>query len=395
MEEKKSQYEKGELLVAGPRKKVWSIKGMDAAAGGSVIIEYPEDELISSANVSVAANIFKFLRQCGISSSYNGRFSKNAFLAYRRDQVPLRIVVRRRAHGSYLSRHGGLKEGEVLSELSVEFFLETKDGKFGETTLSIKNPLVADHLSVAGKWKLLRPDKPLGSKDGDCASIDPSEVCASLGALEIDNLARHCFLVLERAFSKLGAALADLELRFDTLGQVSRAIDFDSMRLVVGEVVLGKGLEKASPERARDSRLLISLFCRQLGFDEQTLIAICDKEGDSLRLPRIGGLKIENLFLDYHKGPEILAKVKSAISAVEGRGVVLYRFSTNPSAADLLSRGLDCPVIVIADDLSAALSMPAAVFCVSSEKAIEVALRFLAEGNPAVHAHLKMKEGKL
>ena len=75
-------------------------------------------------------NVFDYLARKGHPLAYIGRDGPDTFLAQLCDMIPVEVVVRGVATGSYLGRHPEVEDGTVFTEPVVEFNLKTTDGKF-------------------------------------------------------------------------------------------------------------------------------------------------------------------------------------------------------------------------------------------------------------------------
>lgn len=187
-----------------------------------------------SANIT-ACNVFRFLNKNGVSTHYLSQIGKKensiSFEAYECLMLPLEVVVRRIADGSYLERNPNSKKGDIFSKLIIEFFYKNDD---------LGDPLI--HIDEE-KWELRNP------KNNDF--ISPVEEIFSLELIEyIKNQAKFIFLLLEKAFRNSGIVLWDLKLEFgynmhDSFNYVSPliladVIDNDSWRITLDGVNLDK-----------------------------------------------------------------------------------------------------------------------------------------------------------
>lgn len=183
------------------------------------------------ATNETACNVFNFLNANGIATHYIRYVNVSTFLARKVKIIPIKIVVRKRAFGSYLKRHLNTPEGSFFSPLVVEFFL--KDDKNHDPLM------IWDDFE--NKFTLCDAKQPLG--DGWICLFDPLSI--SNGSLmpkntqEIQNirkLAVEVFRPLEKAWNDLGVRLIDLkiEVGFDVETNqllVADVIDNDSWRI--------------------------------------------------------------------------------------------------------------------------------------------------------------------
>jgi phosphoribosylaminoimidazole-succinocarboxamide synthase len=152
-------------------------------------------------NNEITSLLFSKLSELGIQSHFIEKISENEQLVKRVDIIPLEVVVRNFAAGSF-SKRLGVEEGRKLSRPIVEFYL--KDDALGD-------PLITDdHVDV------------LGLASGD----EMAEL--KVAALKINE-------VLGGFFTEIGVTLIDFKLEFgkDAEGQILLAdeISPDTCRL--------------------------------------------------------------------------------------------------------------------------------------------------------------------
>lgn len=221
-------------LVEGKTKIVWD------NGNGTVLIESKDDitagdgarkDVIGGkaklANATTV-NCFELLDQNQISTHYMGLPADRTFEACKVKMIPLELVARRIATGSYLKRRPDVAEGTVFDEVIIEFF-EKDDANH--------DPLVV--LDIASLRLLrFRPDKPLEAGYVGEQSLRESALC-DLDRHDIAVLAditESVFMVLEKAWSLLGVTLVDLKIECgwnENNGElvVADVIDNDSWRI--------------------------------------------------------------------------------------------------------------------------------------------------------------------
>jgi len=175
---------------------------------------------------NTTCNVFELLERKGIETHYIGRFGERFFLAYRCKMIPIEVVIRRIATGSYLKRHPEVEEGEVFEEPVIEFFL--KDDKRHDPIIDIYSE--EDKLG----W-LHEPKEPI-TLATLIEEIDLSELGIYLKIKELKQKAKKVFLVLEEAFKNLNIVLWDLKIEFgkrkrDEKIIIADVIDNDSWRI--------------------------------------------------------------------------------------------------------------------------------------------------------------------
>ena len=152
------------------------------------------------------SNVFYLLEDEGIDTHYIGMVGDNANVMTRCDMIPLEVVMRRIATGSYLRRHPEVAEGARFDPLVVEFFYKD-DARH--------DPLVTDDEIV----------------DMGVASREEIDAMRETG--------RRVFQVLERAWAAQDVTLVDCKIEYgravgDGALLVADVIDNDSWRLWPG-----------------------------------------------------------------------------------------------------------------------------------------------------------------
>jgi phosphoribosylaminoimidazole-succinocarboxamide synthase len=231
-----SQTER-KLLAEGKTKKVWD------AGGGEVIIESKDDitagdgakhDIIegkaATAN-ETTSNVFELLNAAGVATHFVSRVDKLSFKARNMKMIPLELVARRIATGSYLKRRPDITEGMVFGELVVEFF-EKDDPNH--------DPLVIFDL-VSQRLLRYKASLPLG--EGFMSEQPLAETpFAELSGQKLQVLAdltRRTFKILEDAWAEQDVTLVDIKIEcgYDSeTGEllVADVVDNDSWRIWPG-----------------------------------------------------------------------------------------------------------------------------------------------------------------
>lgn len=152
-----------------------------------------------------AANVFTMLNGAGVPTHFIAAPSPTQMVARRCSMIPVEVVMRRRATGSYLKRHAGIAEGTSFEPVLVEFFIKDDANH---------DPQIAEHEMV-------------------------ERGVASAGEVaEMIEQGRRVFGLLEGAWGALDVALIDLKIEFgrDPDGRllVADMIDNDSWRIWPG-----------------------------------------------------------------------------------------------------------------------------------------------------------------
>jgi len=151
------------------------------------------------------ANVFRLLARAGVATHFVDAPAPEVMRVRRCAMIPLEVVMRRIATGSYLKRHPEVAEGTRFETLPVEFFL--KDD--------------ARHDPLLSEAEIAR--------DGIATAAEVAEMVAT---------GRRVFSILEAAWARLGVQLVDMKIEFGRdaggLLLVADVIDNDSWRLWPG-----------------------------------------------------------------------------------------------------------------------------------------------------------------
>lgn len=242
---------RGTRIAEGKTKIIWSC----VEAPALVIVESKDDitagdgarhDLLTGkaqlANVTTC-NVFEYLASQGMSAmAFKRRLDETKFLARRCDMIPLEVVVRAEAHGSYLKRHPGVDKGYPFSILVYELFLKTKGREWNGRLLPCDDPFMKPNHN--GSAELYLPDQPIDQQEpflilGEYPLCDHQE-----GFDVIRRVALHTFRLLEYAWGQLGCRLVDFKVEFGVGRQeqimLADVIDNDSWRVVENEQYVDK-----------------------------------------------------------------------------------------------------------------------------------------------------------
>lgn len=236
-------------LAEGKTKIIWA-----TADSGVVKIESKDDitagdgakhDLLEGkaiAATTTTCNVFEYLNSRGIRTHYLGKESDNTFLARKVRMIPLELVARRIATGSYLKRYPETIEGEVFDQLVFEIF--HKDDAAHDPLLKFD---FERGVGVRYQASLPEGSQPLDEVTiGGLGLEDPTIMTpvARLGLGQgIENrvetlgvITRSVFLSLEEVWRTQGVQLVDLKIEcgFDVeTGEllVADVIDNDSWRI--------------------------------------------------------------------------------------------------------------------------------------------------------------------
>jgi phosphoribosylaminoimidazole carboxylase / phosphoribosylaminoimidazole-succinocarboxamide synthase len=252
-------YKTDELLHEGKTKRIFALAGDN----DNVLIENKDDitkfddsSLTESFNTkavyatTTTCRVFELLKKAGIPVAYKEQVSPNQFVVDKCEMVPLEVVARRYAVGSFLKRHPELKKAADqqpyrFHRLEGEFFLKTTGGKLevnGKTIVDgfdakagTEDPFIGN--PYEDTWNLFHPKKPSWVEGCDLSkSLKMFDAVVTVEMMHtMEEILRKVFLTLEGAWSTLGLRLIDMKIEFgiNTKGEllVADVIDNDSWRL--------------------------------------------------------------------------------------------------------------------------------------------------------------------
>ena len=183
-----AEKQKGKLLYEGKAKKVWEVAGDP----DHVIQEFKNDatafngekrgswDAKGTVNNTVASFLFQYLEQHGIHTHFVEQLSPNEMLIKKLTIVPLEVIMRNRAAGSFVKRYGA-PEGMVFAQPTFEFSYKRDD---------LGDPLINESHALA-----------MGiATEADIASIRKT-------AMRVNEL-------LKSFFEERGITLVDFKLEF-------------------------------------------------------------------------------------------------------------------------------------------------------------------------------------
>jgi phosphoribosylaminoimidazole-succinocarboxamide synthase len=151
------------------------------------------------------SNVFKALERAGLPTHFVDKIDDTTMLVRGCRMVPLEVVMRRIATGSYLKRHPEASEGSRFDSILVEFF--QKDD--------------------ARHDPLIHPE-----------DIRKEGIASASEVLAMTDLGRQAFEVLEEAWARQDVTLVDMKIEFgrDADGNllIGDVIDNDSWRIWPG-----------------------------------------------------------------------------------------------------------------------------------------------------------------
>ncbi len=260
MSSRSSMGQHGALVAEGKTKRIYEAPEDPT----KVVVEYKNDitafddpsktkqfEKKAEYSNTTNARVFEMLNRAGIPTAFVKQLNDTEFMAEKCTMVPLEVVARRYAVGSYLSRHPELKmpDGDVphrFDEPLVEFFLKTTRGGLtsaaGETLVEGLDPKEGQEDPFIPNpdeplWKLVHPKKEAGDDASDIGkTVEAAKVLPSPEAIQkIREMITRTFETLEAFFTEHDFKFVDFKIEFgithDGRLVVADVIDNDSWRL--------------------------------------------------------------------------------------------------------------------------------------------------------------------
>jgi phosphoribosylaminoimidazole-succinocarboxamide synthase len=217
-------------VAEGKTKVIWALSGTEVMIESKDSISAGDgakrDTLEGKAAFSTAtnANVMRFLGRKGIPTHFIEQVGATKFKALRVDMIPLEIVARRVAYGSYTKRNPSIAPGTRFEHIVTELFYKDDD---------LHDPLVIPNTST-GLFELYdakEHEVAIGELSDTVVKATPSVAEALRHTVE------KVFLLLEEAWAQQGATLVDLKIEcgytIDMNLVVADVIDNDSWRVWV------------------------------------------------------------------------------------------------------------------------------------------------------------------
>lgn len=231
------------VIAEGKTKKVINIGcGMvlirskdDITAGDGEKHDVMNGKAIDSTMMT--CNIFQLLNRLGVPTHFIGRVNETTFQARNVKMIPIELVVRRIATGSYLKRNN-VEEGTVFEDLVVEMF--DKDDSLHDPKLEF-----VFKSGVVRRYIPSRPQSDESLIDETLLSESRYEYVTPEFLLELTDIGKNVFTILEQAWAELGGVLFDFKIECGFDSETSRilvadVIDLDSCRLQFDGVSVDK-----------------------------------------------------------------------------------------------------------------------------------------------------------
>jgi len=419
------------LLAEGKTKKIWTFP----QRGDLVCIENRPQitafddpkftrEFAKKAEyaTTTTCRVFELLKAAGIPVAYEEQFSSVAFLAPRCEMIPLEIVARRYAVGSYLSRNPQLRGIESdpphrFHRLVAEFFLKTTKGKLvdqgGQLLTEGLDPKKGEEdpfilCPDLTSWYLYHPKKPIWEKGADLGKhIWAPHVIGETPIGDFEDLLRETFLVLEGAWAQLGYRLIDMKIEFGLTDSgkliIADVIDNDSWRLrnqnwqELSKQAFRDGEELSEVERKYGT---VANLVQQFRIPHQALVLWRGSEKDDFpKLPdnlNSAGSSVDQITISGHKSPQkSLNQLEEILAKYPDGGVIIVKVGMSNGLGPILAARTSWPVISVPasakdfpEDVWSSLRMPSDVpmtTILNEANAINHALNILTQKNPLLY----------
>lgn len=186
---------------------------------------------------AVNANVMRLFKKHGLPVAFQRLHGDTTFYSKRCTMIPIEVVVRGEASGSYVKRFPHVKKGEVFSRPQLELYLKTSNKMWKGEKIPDDDPLMIS--DVRGRFNLYLPGVPF-APHASFKTIMFEDVVPErkwhkvLG--DISPTALYAFERLRSEFHKLDARLIDfkLEFGFDANGHlmIADVISPDEWRLI-------------------------------------------------------------------------------------------------------------------------------------------------------------------
>jgi phosphoribosylaminoimidazole carboxylase/phosphoribosylaminoimidazole-succinocarboxamide synthase len=412
-----TKYPLGALVAEGKTKRIHAAKGDlvtvvskdDITAGDGAKHDVIADK--GALATATTCNVFRLLKACGLPVAFDEQDSATSFVAPACQMLPYEVVVRREAHGSYLKRNPHFAKGQLFPQLVLEFFLKTKDRNWNGKPLLCDDPLML-YTKGDAKVRLFHPAKPIHGQEpflvlGEqevFSQADEPELFPEMG-----RIARHTFLVLEKAWQLEGGTLVDLkvEFGFDPKGNLLLAdvIDNDSWRVVESGAYIDKQVYRdggALDDVVAKYRQVAGITGR-FALPRQRIIlwrgsASDNTESFSDALGDLADL-MTVVTCSVHKQPVAAAGILYRMAHEVPDSVVIAYIGRSNGAGPTLSAISTVPVITVPasvkefpDDVWSSLRAPSNVpvmTVLEPANAVLAAIQILSARNPRLYAHVR------
>lgn len=223
------QIAKGEKITEGKTKIIWDVPGTnevlieskpDITAGDGAKQDIIKDKDIFSTITT--CNCFQLLNNNKIPTHFIGHMDGRTFRARKVQMIPIELVARRIAYGSYLKRYSNISEGEIFEELIIEFFF--KD--------DARNDPLMNYNEGDDYWYLYDAKSPFPSDPINRLSttwIVDGKIISGKVAGELKKITEQVFSILEKVWLQQNVVLVDLKIEC--------GFDIETGKLLVADTI--------------------------------------------------------------------------------------------------------------------------------------------------------------
>lgn len=353
----------------------------------------------SAISNDTTCTIFELLNACGVKTHFISKHDDTSFIAVKCDMIPLEVVSRRLATGSFLKRNPGVKEGYRFSPPKMETFF--KDD--------------ANHDPQWSHEQIIEAELKFGG--------------VTVGEREIElmtSTAIVVFEILEKAWATVDCTLVDMKVEFGVnarTGEILLAdvVDNDAWRLWPSgdrrlmrdkqvyremKVVTGEGLAVV-----KKNYKWVAEQCRNLlpGKRRGRVVIVMGSPSDVDHCRKIEsclkelGVFVELRVASAHKGTETALRILQHYEGHNIPTVFIAVAGRSNGLGPVFSGNTACPVIncppVKADwgaqDIWSSMRLPSGLGCpttISPEGAALAAAQALAMSDHIVWSRLRVKQ---
>lgn len=197
-----------------------------------------------AASTRTTCNIFELLENNGVRTHFVKRVDSSTFRARLVDMIPLELIARRIATGSYLNRYPHVADGTVFDDLVFEIFEKDDPNHDPLLEFDFENGMLRRYVPNT------KAGDAIDKKAGELLSEQPlaesrySDVTSEL-VEQLRDVTLRTFTIIEEAWKQHGGTYFDfkIECGFDReTGEllVADVIDSDSGRLRFGDKDMSK-----------------------------------------------------------------------------------------------------------------------------------------------------------
>ncbi|MCA9342790.1 phosphoribosylaminoimidazolesuccinocarboxamide synthase [Candidatus Saccharibacteria bacterium] len=224
-------------LAEGKTKIIW-----DLPSSGEVMVESKDtitagngertDTIEGKAKLATqtTVNCFKLLEQAGIPTHFVAQEGERLFRAKQVEMIPIELVARRIAFGSYLKRNPDTEQKRKFEDVKFEMF--AKDDPNGDPTLDFNF-----EEGVVSRYKANVPQSSNALIDFVSADKSPFAITSEQHEI-LEQLTVNTFELLEAAWADQGVTLVDIKIECGVKSDgeivVADVIDNDSWRIWPG-----------------------------------------------------------------------------------------------------------------------------------------------------------------